>query len=83
MPKVLKATFPERCIGCEMCVLEAQRQLKKIGLEGSLIRVLRSTNTKLGYIEYNLDIDPRISNLNIDKIKNICPQAVFEIEETQ
>lgn len=82
MPKTLKVSFPEKCIGCEMCVLEAQKQLGKVGLEGALIRVFRNTNTKLGNIEYSLEIDPRISSLNVEKIAQICPKFVFEIEET-
>ncbi|GIW69858.1 MAG: hypothetical protein KatS3mg101_0605 [Patescibacteria group bacterium] len=31
-----------------MCILEAQRQLSKVGLEGALIRVFRNTNLKAG-----------------------------------
>ncbi len=83
MPKTLKVAFPEKCVGCEMCVMEAQRQLTKIGLEGALIRVFRNTNTKMGYIEYSLEIDPRISNLDVEKIQKICPKGVFEIEEIE
>lgn len=82
MPKTLKVSFPEKCIGCEMCILEAQKQLSKVGLEGALIRVFRNTNTKLGTVEYSLEIDPRISSLNVEKIAQICPKFVFEIEET-
>ena len=82
MPKILKVSFPEKCVGCEMCALEAQRQLRKIGLDGALIRVFRNTNSKLGNMEYALEIDPRISSLNVDKIQKICPKGVFEIEET-
>jgi NAD-dependent dihydropyrimidine dehydrogenase PreA subunit len=39
MSKTLKAVRPEKCNGCELCVLESQRQLEKVGLEESLIRV--------------------------------------------
>ncbi|GIW69254.1 MAG: hypothetical protein KatS3mg101_0001 [Patescibacteria group bacterium] len=83
MPRTLKISFPEKCVGCEMCILEAQRQLSKVGLEGALIRVFRNTNSKLGNIEYSLEIDPRINSLNVDKIAQICPKLVFEVEEAE
>lgn len=66
-----------------MCVMEAQRQLRKVGLEGSLIRVFRNTNSELGNMEYSLEIDPRISSLNVDKIAKICPKCVFDLEEVE
>lgn len=77
--KELKATYSERCIGCEMCVVECQHQLKKTGLEGSLIRIFRKKVKNS--VEYNVDIDPRVNNLNIESIKSVCPQGVFSIEE--
>lgn len=78
--KEIKATYPDRCIGCEMCVIECQHQLKKTGLEGSLIRIFRK-KTK-DSMQYSVDIDPRTNNLNIENIKASCPQGVFSIEET-
>lgn len=82
MPKILVASFPEKCIGCEMCALEQQRQLRKVGLDGALIRVFKQTDSKMGTIEFSLEIDPRISSLNVEKIQKICPKAVFEVRET-
>jgi len=41
MSKILKAVLPEKCLGCEMCVYEAQRQMNKLGLEGSFIRIFK------------------------------------------
>lgn len=78
--KDLKATYPERCIGCEMCVMECQHQLKKTGLEGSLIRIFRKKVKE--EITFVVNIDPRVNSINIENIKNICPQGVFSIEDT-
>lgn len=82
MTKILKAAYPERCTGCEMCVIEAQHQLKKLGLEGALIRIFRKKdkNNKENVV-FSIDIDPRVNNLDIERIKNICPQGVFSIED--
>ena len=77
--KEIKTAYPERCIGCEMCVNECQHQLKKTGLEGSLIRIFRKKVKD--DIVYNVDIDPRVNSINIENIKDICPQGVFSIEE--
>jgi len=79
MPKILKPTQPEKCIGCEMCVFEAQRQLKKVGMEESLIRVFRKKSEGKQNVEFELEIDPRINILDIDKISSICPRSVFEV----
>ena len=79
MPKILKPTQPEKCIGCEMCVFEAQRQLKKVGMEESLIRVFRKKSDGKQNVEFELEIDPRINILDIDKISSICPRGVFEV----
>lgn len=68
----LKAKYPEKCIGCELCVFEVQRQLQKIGLDGALIRILRKN-------EFYIEIDSRINKLSLDKIVSICPTGVFEI----
>lgn len=74
MPKNLKIAQPDKCNGCELCMLEAQRQLQKIGTEESLIRIFRSD-------KYSIEIDPRVSVLDVEKIKSICPKDVFEIEQ--
>ncbi|NMB70013.1 hypothetical protein GYA27_02320 [candidate division WWE3 bacterium] len=82
MTKILKVKFPDRCNGCEMCVLEVQRQLQKVGLEGSLIRIFadRGENNETSF---TIELDPRITNMNIQKIKDICPQDVYEITEEE
>jgi hypothetical protein len=80
MPKVLKATFKKNCIGCEMCVAEVQHQLGKVGLEGSPIRIFRAIDEK-GRLTFSVDIDPRVNELDIEKIAGICPTLVFTIEE--
>ena len=79
MSKYLKVSFPQKCIGCELCVLEAQRQLGKVGLEGSLIRVFKGKKQDSDFLVYCVDIDPRINKLAIEKIKRICPTEVFDI----
>ena len=83
MKKVLRVSFPQKCIGCELCVMEVQKQLGKMGIEGSPIRVFknREESILLDKIVYTLDIDPSVNDLNIQKVKNICPTGVFEIEE--
>ncbi|KKU31982.1 MAG: hypothetical protein UX44_C0002G0015 [candidate division WWE3 bacterium GW2011_GWA1_46_21] len=73
--KTLRVAFPERCVGCELCVMEVQRQLKKVGLDGSLIRILRE---KSGY---TISIDPKVDSMGIEKIKLSCPTLVFSLEE--
>ncbi len=81
MTKKLKVSFPQKCIGCELCVLETQRQLNKIGLEGALIRVFRNKKADKEFLEYSIDVEPRINDLDIESIRNICPTEVFEILE--
>lgn len=81
MTKKLNVKDIDKCVGCELCVLEAQRQLKKVGLEGSLIRVFKEKEENSEYLKNDLEIDPRINLLDIEKIKNICPKGVFEIIE--
>lgn len=83
MAKVLKALYLKRCTGCELCVLEAQRQLKKIGLDQALIRVFRNKESKAEYPEHNIELDPRINALDTAKICKICPTQVLDlVEET-
>ena len=56
-------------------MMEAQRQLKRVGLEGALIRILLSADG------YSVVMDPQINELDIQKFKDICPTAVFAIQE--
>lgn len=81
MPKKLKAIRNERCNGCDLCVFEAQRQLSKVGLDGSLIRIFRKKDPKSEYLVHDIEIDPRIGNLNILKIKQICPRNGLDVVE--
>lgn len=71
----LKVSFPQRCSGCELCVLEAQRQLGKVGLNGALIRIFRKGVT------FCVDLDPHVSKLEVSDIFSICPRGVFTLEE--
>jgi hypothetical protein len=79
--KILKATFENRCNGCEMCVLEAQRQLKKVGLSNSPIRILRDVAGSNLY--FHVEIEDHIKSLNLEEILKICPTGVFELVEEQ
>jgi len=81
MPKTLEATQPDQCNGCELCSLEAQRQLKKVGLEESLIRIFRKKGEDPQTVDNSIEIDPRVNMLNIEKISEICPKSVFEVVE--
>ena len=79
--KILKATFENRCNGCEMCVLEAQRQLKKVGLSNSPIRILRDVAGSNLY--FHVEIEDHLKNLDLEEILKICPTGVFELIEEQ
>ena len=80
MTKTLKPTQQDKCHGCELCILESQRQLNKVGLEGALIRIFtQKKSQESDRTRFNIEIDPRINVLNIEKIKDICPRDVFEI----
>lgn len=79
MSKTLKPTQLDKCNGCELCLLEAQRQLKKVGLEESLIRIFRNKKDGDHKLELCVEIDPRISMLHMEKIADICPQDVLEV----
>jgi len=79
--KILKATFENRCNGCELCVLEVQRQLGKVGISDAPIRILRDSSKSTLY--FHLDIDSSVNNLNIKEIVKICPTSVFEIIEEE
>jgi len=62
--------------------MEAQRQLKKVGLSDSPIRILRdNTSSNLYfYVELNGSL---LTKLNINEIFKVCPTGVFEIIEEQ
>lgn len=83
MAKILKVSFPQKCIGCELCIFEIQRQLNKVGLEGSPIRIFKSVdpNDLLGEIVFKIELDPIINDYDIKKLVEVCPTQVFTIEE--
>lgn len=83
MIKKLIVSFPEKCIGCELCVLEAQRQLNKVGLDGALIRILRHQGEESKSLEFHINLDPQVNSLDIESIRDICPDGVFTIEEVE
>ena len=73
----LKIDFPEKCNGCELCVMVSQRQFKKAGLDGALIRVFREGTS------FSIHLDPQVNTLNLEKIKKACPREVFSISEKE
>jgi len=75
MSTTVKIKQEDKCIGCEMCVMECQRQLKRVGLAGSYIRVLRNINAGS---EFKISLDPKILELKSNKIVGSCPREVFE-----
>ena len=77
MSKVLKIVSPEKCIGCELCVGEAQRQLKKLGPEGAYIHIFRQGTG------FKIVLDPQVNTLDVDAIKSICPREVYETFEVE
>ncbi len=77
MNKILKVMLPKKCIGCELCVFEAQRQLEKVGLEGAFIRIFRDGQN------FSIVLDPQVNTLDVEKIKSICPKGVFEVLESE
>jgi len=79
--KILKATFENRCNGCELCVLEVQRQLGKVGLTDAPIRILRDSSKSTVY--FHVDIDPSVNAMNLKEIVKVCPTSVFEIIEEE
>lgn len=81
MAKSLKASFEKNCIGCELCVAEVQKQLGKVGLEGSPIRIFRDRNSDK--VSYTVDIDPSVNKLNLGKIEKVCPALVFTLEDAE
>ena len=81
MALTIKPKNSDKCNGCELCVLEVQRQLKKVGLNESLIRIFSKRKENSEYLDYSIDVDPRISSLDLEKIQKICPKEVFIVEE--
>ena len=79
MSKILKVEFQDKCNGCELCVFEVQRQLNKIGLEGSLIRVLKNKPDNSKKTDFYVELDPRVSELDLEKILAVCPNGAFKI----
>jgi len=75
--KKLTVKFPGKCIGCELCAMQIQRQLGKVGLDGSLIRILRDG------IKYSVVVDQNVNKYDINELKQICPTGVFAVEEIQ
>jgi NAD-dependent dihydropyrimidine dehydrogenase PreA subunit len=80
--KILKASFENRCNGCELCIHEAQRQLGKIGLSDSPLRILRDATTSNLYFHVVLDED-LLEKINLEEIVKICPTGVFEVLEEE
>lgn len=76
--KRLKITHQPKCTGCELCVMETQRQLKKVGLNDSLIRILKKKGST-----FQVELDPQIQNLNIQAISDICPTKVLKTTEEE
>ena len=64
-------------------MLEIQRQLNKVGLEGSLIRIFKNRDEETEFLKFSIDLDPRIHSFDIEKIRSICPTLVFEILEEE
>jgi len=62
--------------------MEAQRQLKRVGLSDAPIRILRdNTSSNLYfYVELNESL---LTKLNVNEIFKVCPTGVFEIIEEQ
>jgi len=79
--KFLKAKFENRCNGCELCILEAQRQLGLVGLTNAPIRILKDTSGTNLY--FHVEIDDSVNKLKIEEFTKICPTGVFEIAEEE
>jgi ferredoxin len=83
MAKKLTVQFPEKCIGCELCVMEVQRQLSRVGLDDSLIRIFKKYDEAKKESRYEILLDPRVQETDIEMIAKICPTAVYSIEESE
>lgn len=75
MAKTLTVSMPDSCNGCELCILEVQRQQGKIGIDGSFVRIFREAGS------FKVEIDPQIVALDNSKIQKICPKDVFTLKE--
>ncbi|MBU0649938.1 ferredoxin [Patescibacteria group bacterium] len=75
----LKIVKEDKCIGCEMCVMECQRQLKRVGLEGAYIRIMR--DFKRGD-KFEISLDPKVAELKVQRIVAVCPRGVFAEQES-
>ena len=74
----LKVAHENKCIGCELCVMECQRQINRAGLAGSYIRILR--DIKEGD-KFKVSLDPKVAELKLKKLVEVCPRGVFEEQE--
>ena len=85
MAKILKIKFPEKCIGCELCVMEAQRQLNKVGLEDSPVRIFRNKEDAgiLSETSFEIRLGDSINDLKLKQICEICPTGVFTIVDEE
>lgn len=60
--------------------MEAQRQLKKVGLTDTPIRILRDNTSSNLYFFVEID-ETLIKKIDIDEIYKVCPTGVFELVE--
>lgn len=72
---ILKVSFPEKCIGCELCVFAALRLQGKVGLATSPIRIMSSDKG------FSIHLDPAVNDLDAKQIAKICPKGCFTLEE--
>jgi Na+-translocating ferredoxin:NAD+ oxidoreductase RNF subunit RnfB len=77
MAKILKVLLPEKCNGCELCLIETQKQLGKVGLDGSLIRILRSINSSTSAVEFQIELDPQVNSLDIKRLCKFAQGGFF------
>ncbi len=81
--KKLTVQFPEKCIGCELCVMEVQRQLNRVGLDDSLIRIFKKFDEAKKESRYEILLDPRVQETDIEMIAKICPTLVFSVDDCE
>ena len=77
---ILKVAHENRCIGCELCVMECQRQLGRAGLAGSYTRILRDINEG---DKFKVSLDPKVAELKLKKLVEVCSRGVFEEEANE
>ncbi len=73
--EILKVSFPEKCIGCELCVFAALRLAGKASLTSSPIRIMSSEKG------FSIHLDPAVNDLDMKQIAKICPKGCFTLEE--